>query len=66
VTQAAVNMVDLMSAGPMAPIEDVHSLYARLRREDPVHRMETPSHPSVFVSRFAEVYAVLNRVKGNE
>lgn len=52
-------MVDLLSAGPMSPVEDVHSLYARLRREDPVHRMETPSRASVFVSRFADVSTVL-------
>ena len=43
----------------MAPVEDVHSVYARLRREDPVHPVETPMGRSVFVSRFADVHAVL-------
>ncbi len=55
----AVSMVDLLSAGPMNPVEEVHGLYARLRREDPVHRMEVASRPTVFVSRFADVCAVL-------
>ncbi len=58
-TQDARGIVDLMSAGPMAPIEDVHSVYSRLRREDPVHKMETPFGESAFVSRFADVHTVL-------
>jgi cytochrome P450 len=59
VTQDALSIVDLMSAGPMDPIEDVHSVYARLRREDPVHRLEAPLNAGVFVSRFADVHTVL-------
>ena len=58
-TQNARTIMDLMSAGPMEPIEDVHSVYARLRREDPVSRMETPMFKGFFVSRFADVHAVL-------
>ncbi|GAF79115.1 unnamed protein product, partial [marine sediment metagenome] len=58
-TQDALGIVDLMSAGPMAPIEDVYSVYARLRREDPVHRMDTPLFKGFFVSRFADVHEVL-------
>ena len=58
-TQDALGIVDLMTAGPMDPIEDVHSVYARLRRGDPIQRMETPFGESVFVSRFADVHRVL-------
>ena len=57
--KSAPGIADLMSAGPMEPVEDVHSVYARLRREDPVHRVDTPMASSVFVSRFSDVHAVL-------
>jgi cytochrome P450 len=59
VTEHARNIDELMSAGPMAPIEDVHSVYAQLRKDDPVHWMKAPLSSGVFVSRFADVHTVL-------
>ena len=58
-TKDARTIGDLMTAGPMAPVEDVHSVYARLRSEDPVHWMKSPLYTGVFVSRFADVHTVL-------
>jgi len=57
--QETLSLEDLMSAGLLEPIEDIHSVYARLRRDEPVRRIESPFFKGVFVSRLAEVHAVL-------
>jgi cytochrome P450 len=49
----------LMRSGPMAPIEDPYSVYAELRRSDPVKRVETLFSKGYFVSRFEDVHTVL-------
>src|SRR3972149_2679607 len=43
----------------MAPIADPYPLYARLRREEPVKKVGWSGHPSVFVTRFDDVHAIL-------
>ncbi len=53
-----LDLETLITAGPIAPIEDPYSLYAQLRREAPVKRMDFPARPTFFVSRFDDVYAV--------
>lgn len=50
---------ELLLAGPMAPIADPYSLYARLRREEPVAEADRLPYPAVFVTRFDDVHAVL-------
>ena len=49
----------LMRSGPMAPIEDPYSVYAELRRSEPVKRVETLFSKGYFVSRFEDVHTVL-------
>jgi cytochrome P450 len=49
----------LMRSGPMAPIEDPYSVYAELRRSDPVKRVDTVFSKGYFVSRFEDVHTVL-------
>ena len=49
----------LLRSGPMAPIADPYPLYARLRREEPVKEIGWSGHPSVFVTRFDDVHAIL-------
>ena len=53
-----LDLETLIAAGPIAPIEDPYSLYAELRREAPVKRMNFPARPTYFVSRFDDVHAV--------
>jgi cytochrome P450 len=54
-----LDLESMITAGPIAPIEDPYSLYARLRREAPVKRMNFPARPTFFVSRFDDVHTVL-------
>jgi len=49
----------LLLSGPVDPIKDPYSVYARLRREQPVLRFTTPLFDGYFVSRFADVRSVL-------
>ena len=59
-----LDLEKLIAAGPIAPIEDPYSLYAQLRREAPVKRMNYPARPTFFVSRFDDVHAVLKDHQG--
>jgi cytochrome P450 len=55
----ALDLDDLLRAGPLEPVADPYSVYARLRREEPVRAIETPFFQGYFVSRFDDVRAIL-------
>jgi cytochrome P450 len=54
-----LSLEELAAAGPMDPIPDPYSLYARLRRESPVATM--PGSGGVMVTRYEDVRNTLKR-----
>ncbi len=53
------NLIDVFGGHFMSDVPDPYPAYARLRREDPVALLDLPLGPAFFVSRYADVAAVL-------
>jgi cytochrome P450 len=53
------DLQDVFGGHFMSPVADPYSVHARLRREEPVKRLELPMGPGCMVTRYADVHAIL-------